>query len=175
MAIKSFTNISLPPTARNASYAVSKSDVESMILGKLNIDSVASAWTIETTYSSGDYVIDNNVLYRCTGAHTSSNSNKPSASNAFWSSSYIDEMIDDKIADALAPFGRYTGYITGDGASRTYNVRHDLNSLLILTEVVDADGNTVYPNVQRIDADNIQLQFGTAPSDGAVFTILIRC
>ena len=175
MAFNSFTNIRLPAIERPPNAAVSKSDVEAMILNKLDVNSVANAWSSGTEYSAGDYVIDGNVLYCCSGDHSATNSNKPSASDAFWNESTVEEMISSLIDNALAGSGRFTGYITGDGTSRAFTVRHNLNSLLILTEVVDSDGNSVYPNVQRIDADSIQLQFGQAPTAGAVFTVIILC
>ncbi len=84
MAITSFANIRLPATERPSAGAVSKSDVEAMILNKLDVNAVADAWESGTEYSAGDYVIDGNKLYGCSGFHSATNANKPSASNAFW-------------------------------------------------------------------------------------------
>ena len=81
--------------------------------------------------------------------------------------------VDSSISSAISQWGKYYTTITGDGSTTTFTVTHNLNSLVILTEIFDEDGNTVLPNIQRTSANAVQIQFGQAPANNYVYNVAI--
>ena len=81
--------------------------------------------------------------------------------------------VDSKIAEAISDRGKYFGTITGDGTTTSFNVTHNLDSMVLLTEVYDESGNTVIPTIKRTNANTLQIKFGQAPANGYVYNVAI--
>ncbi len=168
--ITASNNINLQATPTSADHLITKGYVDT---NKLDITLTVSDWVSGSSYDETDYVYLGNQIYHCKSVHTASSSNKPGISNTYWETVTVEDIIDQKIAAATSDRGKYFGTITGDGSTTTFNVVHNLDSMVILTEVYDEDGNTVLPNTQRTNANTIQIQFGQAPANGYVYNVAV--
>ena len=165
-----FSNITQKATPSAANHLVTKGYVDN---NKLDLSLTVPEWTSGTSYDGDDYVRLGNVCYHCLSAHTASNSNKPGVSATYWETVTIEDIIDQKITASITELGRYTGTFTGDGSTVDFNVTHNLNSLNVITEVYNNDGNTILPSLQRLNANTVQIQFGKAPANGAVYHVIV--
>ncbi len=165
-----FSNITQKATPTDANHLVTKGYVDN---NKLDLSLTVPEWTSGESYDGGDYVRLGNICYHCLSAHTASNSNKPGVSATYWETVTIEDIIDQKITASITELGRYTGTFTGDGTTVDFNVVHNLNSLNVITEVYNNDGNTILPSLQRINANTIQIQFGKAPTNGTVYHVVV--
>jgi len=81
-------------------------------------------------------------------------------------------------ARAVTPAGlaklRYTAPLNPGGAT-TVPVNHALSSLFCIVQVMElATGATVECDVRRVDPDTVELDFCTAPADGALQVMVIK-
>jgi hypothetical protein len=72
---------------------------------------------------------------------------------------------------ALGVPGEYTGTITGDGATTSFVVTHNLASTFAIAEITDPTANNerVYPNIQYTSNNTLTVIFGIAPTNGTVY------
>jgi hypothetical protein len=73
------------------------------------------------------------------------------------------------IAIDVAVTARKSTFTIGDGAATTYTVTHNLNNTDPTVTVWEAaaTGEKVIADVKKVDANSVQIIFGTAPASGA--------
>lgn len=71
----------------------------------------------------------------------------------------------------------YSGTITGNGSSKSFEVSHNMNFSGVSAEIFLQDGATLVPIVTlitRSTANKITIDFAVAPTNGAVYTVIVR-
>lgn len=97
----------------------------------LDVQTLFPAWENGKTYSVGDRVQHDSVLYKCVQAHTSQDDWTPDATPALWTRVSVEEW-----PEWIQPYGAQDAYRLGDKVS--HNGKHWIS---------DIDFNTYEPSV----------------------------
>lgn len=140
-------------------------------------DSMFPTWTAGTSYAVGDVVWYSNTLWKCHTANTASssanNSNAPSgnASDEWYTNCWTSVNLNDLFGWA----GRYTGTITGDGTTTSFDVTHNLGVTDVDVTLIDNNtGQEVYAAVTMVSSSVVRIGFGAAPESGKVYRVVVR-
>ena len=140
-------------------------------------DSMFPTWTAGTSYAVGDVVWYNNTLWKCHTANTASNSvnnnNAPSGnvSDEWYTNCWTSVNLNDLFGGA----GRYTGTITGDGTTTSFDVTHNLGVTDVDVTLIDNNtGQEVYAAVTMVLSSVVRIGFGAAPESGKVYRVVVR-
>ena len=91
----------------------------------------------------------------------------------------VDDSTLEIVGNQLQIKGDYKnkkvlGTITGNAATTTFTIAHNLASKDILIDVYDStSGYSAYPLIERYDTNNAKFSFKTAPASGKVYKVVI--
>ena len=166
--------------------------------GTITLNSTASAdlssivapnYSATATYSIGDYVIYNDALYKCNTDITTAES----WDSTHWTAVTLDTAKQDTLVsgtniktvngnsllgsgDLVISGGssKYVGTITGDGATTSFTITHNLDSRDVIVQVYDNTSyETVIVDVTRDTVDTVQIDFTTAPILDKVYKVVV--
>ncbi len=90
----------------------------------------------------------------------------PAASDDVATKGYVD-------ANAGA-VDKYAATITGDGATTTFTVTHNLGTTDVVVFIYDlTDNYQVMPDVEIFNSNSIQVEFATAPANGKQYRVIV--
>lgn len=78
----------------------------------LDVTDLFEPWQTDTSYSTGDRVKHEDILYRCVQGHTSQDNWTPDATPALWTRVSVEEW-----PEWVQPTGAQDAYMTGDKVS----------------------------------------------------------
>ena len=67
----------------------------------------------------------------------------------------------------------YTTDVTGDGSTKLFTIQHNLNTANVSIVVKGSDGNAVDVTVAKVDDNKSTIEFATAPTSGAKYTVSV--
>ena len=122
---------------------------------------IAPVWSSSGTYVIGDVVEYNGKVYRKTTTGDSATS--PNMVGSGWTET------------PYASTTKYTGTITGDGTTTSFDVTHNLGVTDVDVTLIDNNtGQEVYAAVTMVSSSVVRIGFGAAPASGKVYRVVVR-
>ena len=122
---------------------------------------ITSVWSSTGTYVIGDVVEYNGKVYRKTASGSSGT--YPSMIGSGWTETSYDSTT------------KYTGTITGDGSTTSFDVTHNLGVTDVDVTLIDNNtGQEVYAAVTMYSSSVVRIGFGAAPESGKVYRVVVR-
>jgi hypothetical protein len=85
-----------------------------------------------------------------------------------------DEFAFEPYAGRISRVESKTFAIAGDNAAETFAFAHGFNTYAVSVTVIrDSDRADVLTGVRRVDLDNVEISFASAPALGAAFTVIV--
>ena len=122
---------------------------------------IAPVWSSSGTYVIGDVVEYNGKVYRKTTTGDSATS--PNMVGSGWTET------------PYASTTKYTGTITGDGTTTSFDVTHNLGVTDVDVTLIDNNtGQEVYAAVTMVSSSVVRIGFGAAPASGKKYRVVVR-
>ena len=122
---------------------------------------IAPVWSSSGTYVIGDVVEYNGKVYRKTTTGDAATS--PNMVGSGWTET------------PYASTTKYTGTITGDGTTTSFDVTHNLGVTDVDVTLIDNNtGQEVYAAVTMVSSSVVRIGFGAAPASGKKYRVVVR-